>query len=165
MLRINHGHLLTGSDCSEVVLIYFDLFLWLEHEICIEDSTAFCREQYNGVWSYSYVIPQIFTSWDFAQQEADGQMLFLTDWPCTWFRRWVYQVWADCLAFDFSHVVDIPICGNRLWYALTLPMRSNCWGCKGILGLTEQTWIFHTNHSRQMLWGKRDSRIWTSCRT
>ena len=81
-------------------------------------------------------------------------MLFLTDWPCTWFRRWVYRVWADCSAFDFSHVVDIPICGNRLWYALTLPLRSDCWGCKGILDLTEQTWIFHTNHV------KRVSGIW-----
>ena len=87
---------------------------------------------------------------------ADGQMLFLTDWPCTWFRRWVYRVWADCSAFDFSHVVDIPICGNRLWYALTLPLRSDCWGCKGILDLTEQTWIFHTNHV------KRVSGIWKS---
>ena len=56
--------------------------------------------------------------------------------------------------FDFSHVVDIPIYGNRLWSGLTLPLRSGCWACKEILDLTEQSWIFHTNYV------KRVSRIW-----
>ena len=46
-----HGHLLMQSDCSQGALIYLDLFLWLEHEICTKDLTAFCREQYNGVWT------------------------------------------------------------------------------------------------------------------
>ena len=77
-------------------------------------------------------------------------MNFLTDKPCTWFHRWVYRVWADCSAFDFSHVVDIPIYGNRLWYALTLLLRSDCWGCSGILDLIELTWIFHTNHVKRV---------------
>jgi len=43
------GPLLTESDCSQVALIYLDLCLWLEHEICTKDLTAFCCEQYNGV--------------------------------------------------------------------------------------------------------------------
>ena len=54
-----HGHLLMESDCSQVALIYLDLFPWLEHE---KDLTAFCRERYNGVWSYNCVKPQLFTS-------------------------------------------------------------------------------------------------------
>ena len=86
----------------------------------------------------------------------DGQLLFLAGWPCTWFRRWGYRVWADCSTFDFSHVIDIPICSNRPWYALTLPLQSDCWGCKGILNLTEQTWISHTNHVKWV------SGIWKS---
>ena len=62
---------------------------------------------------------------------------------------WLFGFWL-------SHFVGIPIFGNTLWYVLTLPLRSNCWGCKGILDLTEQTWIFHTNHV------KRVSGIWKS---
>ena len=57
-----HGHLLMQSDCSQVALIYLDLLLGLEHEICTNDLTAFCGEQYIGAWSYSCVIPQLFTS-------------------------------------------------------------------------------------------------------
>ena len=54
--------LLMVSDCSQVVLIYLDLFLWLEHVAYTRDLTAFCREQYNGVGRYSGAILQIFTS-------------------------------------------------------------------------------------------------------
>ena len=91
-----------------------------------------------------------------ARQGANRQMLFLTDWPCTWFCRCVYQVWADCSSFDFSHVVDILICGNRLWFAFMPLLKTNCGACKEILVLTEQTWMFHTNHF------KRVSGIWKS---
>ena len=114
---------LTAHRWHWFILIYF---LWLEHVAYTRDLTAFCREQYNGVWSYSCVIPQIFTSWDWPDRGLTDNCFFLTDSPCTWFRRWVYRVWADCSAFDFSHAVDIPICGNRLWYAFMLPLKSNC---------------------------------------
>ena len=61
MLRIM-AILMMGSNFSQVVLIYPDLFLGFNHEICTKDSTAFCLEQYNGVLSYNCVITQIFAS-------------------------------------------------------------------------------------------------------
>ena len=68
--------------------------------------------------------------------------------PCL---SWLFSFW-------FSHFVGIPIFGNTLWYVLTLPLRSNCWGYKGILDLTEQTWIFHTNYFKQV------NGIWNPCK-
>ena len=143
---------LTAHRWHWFILIYF---LWLEHVAYTRDLTAFCREQYNSVWSYSYVIPQIFTSWDFAtggwrtNAFSDRLTVYLIPSVSIPGLSWLF-------GFGLSHFVGIPIFGNTLWYVFTLLLRSNCWGCKGILDLIEQTWIFHTNHI------KRVSMIWKS---
>ena len=64
------------------------------------------------------------------------------------------QSWL--FGFRLSPFIGIPIVGNTRWYGLILLLRSNCRGCKGILDLREQTWIFHANHI------KRVSGIWKS---
>ena len=99
MLRINHGHLLTGSAHKWYwfILIYsFGSSMRYAPKIRL----PFVRSNITvyGVIAVSYLK---YFHLETGLTGADGQLLFLTDWPCTWILRWVYRVWADYSAFDF----------------------------------------------------------------
>ena len=118
----NHGHFLTGSDCSTVLLISLDLLLWLEQDIFTKDSIAFCRERYNGIWFETVL------TWCWRENTFhDLLSMRLVPSVSLPVLSWLFGFWL-------SHVVGIPIRGNGLWDALTLPLKSNCGVCKSNLG-------------------------------
>lgn len=126
-----------------MVLIYLDLFLWLEHEICTKDSTAFCREQYKGVWIYSYDLS--ITSWDWPDRGAGGKILFMTGCLCTWFHQWIYLIWADGSDFDLPMLSVYPfvvIGCEKLYHcrwSQTTEVAKESWIWQNILGYSTLT--------------------------